>query len=260
VISVKDLHKHFGAIKAVNGVTQTIEKGEKVVIIGPSGCGKSTFLRCLNLLETPTSGEIVFDGQPVYQSAADDPYTLRHGVPDLRKAIRCDVDALRHKMGMVFQQFNLFPHKTIRENITLAPVKLKLMSQEEANDNASRLLTRIGLLEKADVFPGQLSGGQQQRIAIVRALAMNPEVMLFDEPTSALDPEMVGEVLEVMKELAQDGMTMVVVTHEMGFAREVATRCLFMEAGQVLEENEPNTFFNNPQNPRLQDFLSKVLH
>ncbi len=241
MISVKDLCKHFGEIKAVNGVTQTIKKGEKVVIVGPSGCGKSTFLRCLNLLETPTSGEVWFEGQQINDG-------------------KCDVDKLRQKMGMVFQQFNLFPHKTIRENIILAPTKLNLMSREEANDNASRLLSRIGLLDKADVYPAQLSGGQQQRIAIVRALAMNPDVMLFDEPTSALDPEMVGEVLQVMKELAEEGMTMVVVTHEMGFAREVATRCLFMEGGLVLEENEPQTFFSNPQHPRLQDFLSKVLH
>ncbi len=240
MITVNDLHKHFGSIKAVNGVTQTIAKGEKVVIIGPSGCGKSTFLRCLNLLETPTSGEVYLDGEQIN----------RPGV---------DVDKVRRRMGMVFQQFNLFPHKTIRENITLAPVKQKLMTLEEANDTATRLLERIGLPDKADVYPAQLSGGQQQRIAIVRALAMNPEVMLFDEPTSALDPEMVGEVLEVMKELAREGMTMVVVTHEMGFAKEVATRCLFMSDGQVLEENKPAELFANPKNPRLQDFLSKVL-
>ncbi len=241
MITVKDLHKHFGPVKALNGVNQHIEKGEKVVIVGPSGCGKSTFLRCLNLLEMPTKGEVWFEGQRINDG-------------------KCDVDRLRQKMGMVFQQFNLFPHKTIRENITLAPVKLKLMEQEEANDNATRLLQRIGLTEKADSYPNQLSGGQQQRVAIVRALAMNPDVMLFDEPTSALDPEMVGEVLEVMKELAHEGMTMVVVTHEMGFAKEVATRCLFMDGGLVLEENAPQTFFGNPQHPRLQDFLSKVLY
>ncbi len=241
MITVKDLHKHFGTVQALNGVNQHIEKGEKVVIVGPSGCGKSTLLRCLNLLETPTSGEVWFEGVRINDG-------------------KCDVDLLRRKMGMVFQQFNLFPHKTIRQNITLAPIKLKLMSEEEANDNATRLLNRIGLTDKADAYPGMLSGGQQQRVAIVRALAMNPDVMLFDEPTSALDPEMVGEVLEVMKELAREGMTMVVVTHEMGFAKEVATRCLFMDGGQVLEENEPQTFFNDPKHPRLQDFLSKVLY
>ncbi|MDL2258653.1 amino acid ABC transporter ATP-binding protein [Eubacteriales bacterium OttesenSCG-928-K08] len=241
MINVIDLKKHFGQIKALNGVNQTIEKGEKVVIIGPSGCGKSTFLRCLNMLDTPTSGEVWFDGEQV-------------------NAKGCNVDRLRQKMGMVFQQFNLFPHKTIRENITLAPVQLKLMSEAQANENAMRLLERINLPEKADVYPRQLSGGQQQRVAIVRALAMNPEVMLFDEPTSALDPEMVGEVLEVMRELAHEGMTMVVVTHEMGFAREVATRCLFMDEGLVIEENAPSEFFQSPKHPRLQEFLSKVLH
>ena len=240
MITVKDLHKHFGAIQALNGITQEIQKGEKVVIIGPSGCGKSTFLRCLNLLEEPTSGEIWFEGTLITDPA-------------------CDINKLRQKMGMVFQQFNLFPHKTIRQNITLAPTVLGLMSEEQANDRASELLSRIGLAEKADAYPSQLSGGQQQRIAIVRALAMNPDVMLFDEPTSALDPEMVGEVLEVMKELAREGMTMVVVTHEMGFAREVATRCMFMDGGKILEEAPPDVFFGNPQNARLQDFLSKVL-
>ncbi len=241
MITVKDLHKRFDTVQALNGVNQHIGKGEKVVIVGPSGCGKSTLLRCLNLLEIPTSGEVWFEGVRINDG-------------------KCDVDLLRRKMGMVFQQFNLFPHKTIRQNITLAPIKLKLMGEEEANDNATRLLNRIGLTDKADAYPGMLSGGQQQRVAIVRALAMNPDVMLFDEPTSALDPEMVGEVLEVMKELAREGMTMVVVTHEMGFAKEVATRCLFMDGGQVLEENEPEAFFNNPQHPRLQDFLSKVLY
>ncbi len=260
MIDVKNLYKHFGNIHAVNGVTERIEKGEKVVIVGPSGCGKSTFLRCLNLLETPTSGEISFDGERVFYCAPDDPYVKKKGMPDMRTALTYDVDMLRQKIGMVFQQFNLFPHKTIRENITLAPVFLKKMTQEEADDNASRLLARIGLSEKADVYPAMLSGGQQQRIAIVRALAMNPEVMLFDEPTSALDPEMVGEVLSLMIELANEGMTMVVVTHEMGFAKEVGTRCMFMSDGQVIEQNEPHAFFSNPTHPRLQDFLSMVLH
>ncbi len=240
MIVVKDLHKHFGNVHALNGIDQHIKKGEKVVIVGPSGCGKSTFLRCLNLLEEPSQGEIYFEGTRITDKG-------------------CNIDRIRQKMGMVFQQFNLFPHKTIRQNITLAPVKLKLMTEAEANDNASRLLKRIGLSDKADMYPAQLSGGQQQRIAIIRALAMNPDVMLFDEPTSALDPEMVGEVLEVMRELAHEGMTMVVVTHEMGFAREIATRCLFMESGQVLEEAPPETFFSTPKHPRLQDFLAKVL-
>lgn len=240
MIVVKDLQKKFGDTVALRGVNEHIRPGEKVVIIGPSGCGKSTFLRCLNLLEEPTSGEIWFEG-------------------NLINSANCDVDKLRRKMGMVFQQFNLFPHKTIRQNITLAPTTLKLMTQEEADDKASVLLKRVGLADKADAYPAQLSGGQKQRIAIVRALAMNPDVMLFDEPTSALDPEMVGEVLEVMKELAAEGMTMVVVTHEMGFAREVANRCIFMAEGEILECNEPQAFFSNPKNPRLQDFLSKVL-
>ncbi len=239
MIIVKDLVKHFGDIHALNGVSEHIKKGEKVVIVGPSGCGKSTFLRCLNHLETPTSGEIWFEGQLITP--------------------KTDIDLMRRRMGMVFQQFNLFPHKTIRENITLAPITLKLKTQEEANDTASTLLKRIGLLDKADAYPSQLSGGQKQRIAIIRALAMDPDVMLFDEPTSALDPEMVGEVLDLMKKLADEGMTMVVVTHEMGFAREVATRCLFMEGGLILEESEPQTFFNSPKNARLKDFLSKVL-
>ncbi len=240
MIDVKNIVKHFGDIHALNGVSLKIEKGEKVVIVGPSGCGKSTFLRCLNLLETPTSGEVWFEGECI---------TAPH----------CDINKLRMRMGMVFQQFNLFPHKTILQNITLAPVALKLMTQQEADERAKQLLSRIGLLDKADAYPAQLSGGQQQRIAIVRALAMEPDVMLFDEPTSALDPEMVGEVLELMKELADEGMTMVVVTHEMGFAREVATRCLFMAGGEVLEDAPPNEFFTSPKNPRLQDFLSKVL-
>ncbi len=244
MISVKDLKKSFhtqnGEIQVLNGINQTIEKGEKVVIIGPSGSGKSTFLRCLNLLEQPTSGEVWFEGTLI-----NDP--------------KCNVNALRQKMGMVFQHFNLFPHLTVLENIMLAPVQLKLQSKEKAQENAMRLLERIGLSDKADVYPATISGGQKQRIAIVRALAMNPDVMLFDEPTSALDPEMVGEVLELMKELADDGMTMVVVTHEMGFAKEVGTRVLFMDGGLVLEEAPPAEFFANPQNQRTKDFLSKVL-
>jgi len=241
VITVKNLCKRFGDQIVVNDVSIDIQKGEKVVIVGPSGSGKSTFLRCLNLLETPTSGEIWFEGQCITQPKAD-------------------INAIRVKMGMVFQQFNLFPHLTVINNITLAPVKLKLMEKAEAEETAIRLLKRVGLEEKAAAYPGQLSGGQKQRIAIVRALAMNPDVMLFDEPTSALDPEMVGEVLEVMKELAEDGLTMIVVTHEMGFAREVGTRVLFMDEGVFKEEAKPEDFFSNPRHPRLQDFLSKVLH
>lgn len=240
MINTKNLKKQFGSHVVLNGITETIEKGEKVVIIGPSGSGKSTFLRCLNLLEEPTSGEIWFEGQNI-----TDP--------------KNDINVLRRKMGMVFQQFNLFPHLTVKENITLAPVKLGIMNKEQADVKAIALLERIGLKEKADAYPRQLSGGQKQRIAIVRALAMNPDVLLFDEPTSALDPEMVGEVLELMKELANDGMTMVVVTHEMGFAREVATRVLFIDEGIIKEQNAPEEFFKNPQNPRLKDFLSKVL-
>ncbi len=240
MIKTNNLKKQFGSHIVLDGISETIEKGEKVVVIGPSGSGKSTFLRCLNLLEEPTSGEIWFEGQNI-----TDPKT--------------DINVLRRKMGMVFQQFNLFPHLTVKENITLAPVKLGIMDKEQANSKAMTLLERIGLIEKADAYPRQLSGGQKQRIAIVRALAMNPDVLLFDEPTSALDPEMVGEVLELMKELANDGMTMVVVTHEMGFAREVATRVLFIDEGIIKEQNEPNEFFRNPQNPRLKDFLSKVL-
>ncbi len=240
MITVKNLQKSFGEHQVLQGIDQTIEQGEKVVVIGPSGSGKSTFLRCLNLLEVPTGGEIWFEGQNITSKETD-------------------IHALRQKMGMVFQQFNLFPHLTVLENITLAPVRLKLQSPQQAQEKAKSLLERIGLWEKANAYPGQLSGGQKQRIAIVRALAMNPDVMLFDEPTSALDPEMVGEVLEVMKSLARSGMTMVVVTHEMGFAREVATRVLFMDEGKVLEQGAPDTFFGNPQHPRLQDFLSKVL-
>ena len=240
MIDVKNLHKSFGNHEVLKGVNEHIEKGEKVVVIGPSGSGKSTFLRCLNRLEEPTGGEIIFEGQNI--TAKD-----------------TDINLVRRRMGMVFQQFNLFPHLTVRENIKLAPVKLKVMTDEEADKRALELLARVGLPDKADSYPAQLSGGQQQRVAIARALAMNPDVMLFDEPTSALDPEMVGEVLEIMKELADDGMTMVVVTHEMGFAREVATRVLFMDGGNIVEQNEPKEFFANPQHPRLKDFLSKVL-
>ena len=240
MIDVKNLCKSFGDHEVLKGVNEHIEKGEKVVIIGPSGSGKSTFLRCLNLLEEPTSGDIIFEGQNITSK-------------------QTDINLVRRRMGMVFQQFNLFLHLTVRENIKLAPVKLKIMSDEEADKRAMQLLERVGLPDKADSYPIQLSGGQQQRIAIARALAMNPDVMLFDEPTSALDPEMVGEVLEIMKELADEGMTMVVVTHEMGFAREVGTRVLFMDGGNIVEQNEPHEFFSNPQNPRLKDFLSKVL-
>lgn len=241
MINVEHLYKSFGELDVLKDVSQHIEKGEKVVVVGPSGSGKSTFLRCLNLLETPTDGTITFDGV------------------DITHAKGKELDKIRRKMGMVFQHFNLFPHLTIRKNITLAPVKLGLMSKEEANKQAEVLLARVGLSDKAEAYPGMLSGGQKQRIAIARSLAMNPDVMLFDEPTSALDPEMVGEVLELMKQLALDGMTMVVVTHEMGFAREVASRVLFMADGQILEENPPKEFFENPQNPRLKDFLSKVI-
>lgn len=241
MIIVKDLYKTFkGDTQVLKGVNIEIKKGEKVVVIGPSGSGKSTFLRCLNLLETPTSGEIWFEGINITDK-------------------KIDIDVLRRKMGMVFQHFNLFPHKTILQNITLAPVKLGMMKTAEANEKAYMLLKRVGLADKANAYPAQLSGGQKQRIAIIRALAMEPDVMLFDEPTSALDPEMVGEVLEVMKELADAGMTMAVVTHEMGFAREVATRVLFMDDGQIQEDAPPQEFFSNPKNPRLQEFLSKVL-
>ena len=240
MIDVENLEKSFGDHKVLKGINEHIEKGEKVVIIGPSGSGKSTFLRCLNLLEQPTGGRITFEGVDI-----TDP--------------KNDINKMRQKMGMVFQQFNLFPHLTVRENIKLAPVKLGLMTQEQADKRAMELLARVGLPDKADAYPKQLSGGQQQRIAIARALAMNPDVMLFDEPTSALDPEMVGEVLEVMKELADEGMTMVVVTHEMGFARSVGTRVLFMDGGVIAEQNDPETFFTNPQHPRLKEFLSQVL-
>lgn len=240
MIDVKKLEKAYGSHCVLKGVDEHIEKGEKVVIIGPSGSGKSTFLRCLNLLEQPTGGTITFEGVDI-----TDP--------------KNDINKMRQKMGMVFQQFNLFPHLTVKENIKLAPVKLGLMSQEEADKRALELLARVGLPDKANAYPKQLSGGQQQRIAIARALAMNPDVMLFDEPTSALDPEMVGEVLNLMKELADEGMTMVVVTHEMGFARSVATRVLFMDGGVIAEQNDPEAFFTNPQHPRLKEFLSQVL-
>lgn len=240
MIQVKDLHKSFGKNNVLNGISTDIKKGEVVVVIGPSGSGKSTFLRSLNLLEQPTSGSIIFDGDEI-----TDPKT--------------NIDLHRQKMGMVFQHFNLFPHKTIRENITLAPVTLKKMTKEEADKRADELLERVGLADKANAYPEQLSGGQKQRIAIVRSLAMDPEVMLFDEPTSALDPEMVGEVLDLMKQLAREGMTMVVVTHEMGFAREVANRVLFMDGGQILEEAPPEEFFQHPKDPRLKEFLSKIL-
>lgn len=241
MIETKNLKKQFGDHVVLDGITETIAQGEKVVIIGPSGSGKSTFLRCLNLLEVPTGGEIWFEGVNITSPETN-------------------INKLRQKMGMVFQQFNLFPHLTVRGNITLAPVKLGLMTKEEADKKADELLKRIGLFDKADAHPNQLSGGQKQRIAIVRALAMNPDVLLFDEPTSALDPEMVGEVLSLMKELASEGMTMVVVTHEMGFAKEVATRVLFIDEGIIKEQNEPKEFFGNPKNPRLKDFLSKILN
>jgi polar amino acid transport system ATP-binding protein len=240
VIDVKNLEKKYGENIVLKNISETICKGEKVVIVGPSGSGKSTFLRCLNLLEVPTGGEIWFEG-------------------NLINSRGCNIDAIRMKMGMVFQHFNLFPHLTVMENITLAPVHLKLQTKAEAEENARRLLSLIGLSDKAQAYPQMLSGGQKQRIAIVRALAMNPDVMLFDEPTSALDPEMVGEVLELMKNLAKQGMTMVVVTHEMSFAREVATRVLFMDEGEIKEQAPPSEFFTNPKHPRLKDFLSKVL-
>ena len=241
MISVENLCKSFGDLEILKGITENIEKGEKVVIIGPSGSGKSTFLRCLNLLEKPTSGSIIFEGTDITHSSEK------------------ELNLMRQKMGMVFQHFNLFANLSIINNITLAPVKLKLMTKEEAEAKAEELLKKVGLLDKAYNYPSQLSGGQKQRIAIARSLAMNPDVMLFDEPTSALDPEMVGEVLNIMTELADDGMTMVVVTHEMGFAREVASRVMFMSDGQIVEQGPPDEFFANPKNPRLKDFLSKVL-
>lgn len=240
MIIVKDLHKSFEDNQVLKGVNYHIHPGEKIVVVGPSGSGKSTFLRCLNLLERPTSGEIWFDGQNI-----TDP--------------KIDINKVRQHMGMVFQHFNLFNNLTIMNNITLAPVKLKLMSEEEAKENALKLLKRVGLEEKADAYPASLSGGQKQRIAIVRSLAMDPDVILFDEPTSALDPEMVGEVLELMKQLAREGMTMVVVTHEMGFAKEVGSRVIFIDVGQIKEQAKPEEFFENPKDPRLKEFLSKIL-
>lgn len=240
LIEVKGLSKSFGDNEVLRDINLTVRRGEVISIIGPSGCGKSTFLRSINLLEKPTGGTVLFEGTDI-----TDPST--------------DIDKLRQKIGMVFQGFNLFPYKTVKENIMLAPVLLKLMSESEASDKADELLTRIGLLEKADQYPSRLSGGQQQRVAIARALAMNPDVMLFDEPTSALDPEMVGEVLAIIKGLAESGMTMLVVTHEMGFAREISDRVLFFNDGVIAEENTPSELFGNPQNDRLKDFLSKVL-
>ncbi len=244
MIKINDLHKTFEQkgkkVEVLKGITKHIKKGEKVVIVGPSGSGKSTLLRCLNLLEVPSSGQIIFEGEDITSP-------------------KCDINKVRRKMGMVFQKFNLFPHLTVLENITLAPTKLKLKTSEQAKKDALVLLKRVGLESKASAYPSQLSGGQQQRIAIVRALAMNPDVMLFDEPTSALDPEMVDEVLNVMKELAGTGMTMFVVTHEMGFAKEVATRILFVHEGKVIEDAPPEEFFNDPKHPRVKEFLSRVL-
>ena len=240
MIEVKGLKKEFDGLKVLNGIDYTINQGEKIVVIGPSGSGKSTFLRCLNLLEEPTGGEIWFDGTNI-----TDPQN--------------DINKMRQKMGRVFQHFNLFPHMTVLDNITFAPIRLKMQTKAEAKENALRLLRRIGLEDKAGEYPNKLSGGQKQRIAIVRALAMNPEVMLFDEPTSALDPEMVGEVLDLIRELADEGMTMVIVTHEMGFAREVGTKVLFVDEGLIKEENTPEEFFSHPRNERLREFLSKVL-
>lgn len=240
ILEVNGLKKNFGSLEVLKGIDTTIEKGEVVVIIGPSGSGKSTFIRCLNLLEEPTDGEILFDGVNIVNP-------------------KVNSNHIRERMGMVFQSFNLFENHTILSNVTLGPIKVKKMNKEEAEKKALSLLDRVGISEKRDAYPGQLSGGQSQRVAIARALAMDPEVMLFDEPTSALDPEMVGEVLDVIKELANEGMTMVIVTHEMGFAREVADRVLFIDEGVILEENEPNELFNNPQNERTKDFLRKVL-
>lgn len=240
ILEVKDLRKSFGGHEVLKGISTTIKKGDVLALIGPSGCGKSTFLRSLNLLEVPTGGHVLFEGTDLTDKSVN-------------------INQVREKIGMVFQQFNLFPNMTIKENIMLAPVKLGKMTREEAEAKAAELLARIGLSDKADAYPAQLSGGQKQRIAIVRSLAMNPDIILFDEPTSALDPEMVGEVLSVMKELAEDGMTMVVVTHEMGFAREVANRVMFINDGVIQEENTPEEIFSNPKSPRLQEFLSKVL-
>ena len=240
MIEIKSLKKSFGDHVVLNGIDEVIKKGEKVVVIGPSGSGKSTFLRCLNLLEEPTEGEIWFEEKNITDK-------------------KTNINQVRQKMGMVFQQFNLFPHLTVLENITIAPINLGIMTKDEARDKAIELLKRIGLTEKADSYPNQLSGGQKQRIAIIRALAMNPDVMLFDEPTSALDPEMVGEVLDLMTSLAQEGMTMIVVTHEMRFAKKVATRVLFIDEGKIVEQNTPDEFFDKPEHPRLKEFLSKIL-
>lgn len=290
LLQVKNLHKSFGKLDVLKGVNATIHKGDVVAIIGPSGCGKSTFLRCLNFLEMPTAGEISFDGEVVYKNeraalkqemkallalkkekafdaaakekyqALEQQYTaLKAEEKAIEKNTNKQINLHRQKIGMVFQQFNLFPHLTVLQNITLGTIKLKNMTQDEANAQALALLKKVGLDDKANAYPATLSGGQKQRIAIVRALAMNPEVMLFDEPTSALDPEMVGEVLKVMTELARDGMTMVVVTHEMGFAKEVANRVIFMSDGVIKEENSPKEFFENPKDERLKEFLSKVL-
>jgi polar amino acid transport system ATP-binding protein len=241
VIEIKSVNKSFSSNHVLKNVNTTISKGEKVVIIGPSGSGKSTLLRCMNLLEIPDSGSIIFEGQQITDK-------------------KCDINKVRQKMGMVFQHFNLFPHLTVMENITLAPIKLKLQKKEEAEEIAMKLLERIGLADKKDEYPNKLSGGQKQRIAIVRSLAMKPDIMLFDEPTSALDPEMIGEVLKLMKDLAEEGMTMVVVTHEMGFAKSVANRILFMDEGQILEESAPVDFFSNPTHERAKEFLSKILY
>ncbi len=290
LVSVKDLHKSFKALKVLQGVTIDINKGDVVAIIGPSGCGKSTFLRCLNMLETPTIGQIILNGEYLYKNervylkremkallalkkqklfdeeaqakykAVEAEYlALRKIEKEIEKQANKNIDKQRQKIGMVFQQFNLFPHLTVMQNITLAPMKLKKMPKEDAQKLALNLLEKVGLADKADAYPSTLSGGQKQRIAIVRALAMEPDVLLFDEPTSALDPEMVGEVLAVMSELAKDGMTMVVVTHEMGFAKEVANRVVFSDEGVIKEECAPAEFFGNPKNERLKEFLSKVL-
>ena len=290
ILSVKDLHKSFKSLKVLQGVTIDINKGDVVAIIGPSGCGKSTFLRCLNMLETPTIGQIVLNGEYLYKNervylkremkallalkkqklfdeeaqakykAVEAEYlALRKIEKEIEKQANKNIDKQRQKIGMVFQQFNLFPHLTVMQNITLAPIKLKKMPKEDAQKLALNLLEKVGLADKADAYPSTLSGGQKQRIAIVRALAMEPDVLLFDEPTSALDPEMVGEVLAVMSELAKDGMTMVVVTHEMGFAKEVANRVVFIDEGVIKEESAPAEFFGNPKNERLKEFLSKVL-
>ena len=252
IITVNNLCKHFynGGLKALDDVSYKINKGDVVVVIGPSGSGKSTFLRCLNLLEVPTSGEVIFDGVDI---------TKKYHVDQNGKKVRQNIDLYRRKMGMVFQHFNLFPHKTVLQNMTLAPIKVRKMDKAEAEKKALQLLERVGLGDRASAYPIQLSGGQKQRVAIVRALMMEPDVMLFDEPTSALDPEMVGEVLSVIKELAETGMTMVIVTHEMGFAREVGKKVIFMDSGKIVEDGTPKQIFENPQSPRLKDFLGKVL-